>query len=326
MMIIKQTPTHLIIKSRPSMRLLIFAISCITLGVLILEFFGRVQTLTCNRVAPLQTNCAVTVSNFRSPRIQEISVAQLRGANLEYEQKSNTKAHYRIILLSARARVLFSPDYETSIKQGRLNTAEPPSPHIQAIVSQINHFVQTSSESSLRVQDSSPPWVAYPYSTGFIMFGLLILFAFVNTIVNPESCTFDKTRQRVTLKLQGLPGNSQPEHSFSEIINVELAEQKPGFVDHLIYLKNRSQETGQPIPWFTRLGYLASGGELSRLVYKTKQWRQQETTATEDNEDNEYYIQLVLVSGDQPCVTASASSDQQKQQAIAEQIRTFLNL
>lgn len=325
MTIIKQTPNHLIIQSRPSMRVLLCAVGFIALGLLVLEFFGRVKTLTCNRVAPSQTTCVVTASNFRNPRLQEIPIEQLQGADLEYEKISTTKAHYHIVLLTDRGRLPFSPDYAIPVNKEKRNTAKPPSLHIQSIVSQINSFVQSSSKSSLLVQDSGPQWVAYPYGAGFILFGLLVFFAFINNIVNPESCTFDKTRQRVTLKLQGLPGNSRTEHSFSEIINVELVEQQPGFVDHLIYLKNRSQETGQPIPWFIQLGYLASGGELSHLMYKTKQFPQTEPKAPE-NDKKSYYIRLVLVSGDRPCVTASANPDQQKQQAIVEQIRTFLNL
>lgn len=101
------------------------------------------------------------------------------------------------------------------------------------------------------------------------MFGVLLLFVFVNDIISSERCTFDKTRQQVTLKLQRLPSNGYTEHFSSEIINIESVEQWPGFINRLIYLKNCSQETGYPVPWFTQSCCLANGGELSRLMYNT---------------------------------------------------------
>lgn len=141
---------------------LALAITFILEGLFLIAFFGQVITLTCNRIIPsIQSNCQLVETNLLQSNATRFPANELQGAKVGKISMDNGESD-QILLLTSKGEVPFSPSYS------------PFYVPTQAIVSEINAFVNYPNQNSLKVREDDR-WFYYPLACIAIILGLLIL-------------------------------------------------------------------------------------------------------------------------------------------------------
>ncbi|MFN6462543.1 MAG: hypothetical protein RMZ41_011930 [Nostoc sp. DedVER02] len=140
---------------------LALAITFILSGLFLIAFFGRVTTLTCNRVDPNQERCELVETSLLVSNVIKFPQGELQGAKVGKISMDNGSSD-QILLLTTKGEVSFSPFYT------------PFYVSTQTIVSQINAFVNYPNRTVLRVWEDDR-WFYYSLGCIGIILGFFVL-------------------------------------------------------------------------------------------------------------------------------------------------------
>ncbi|BAZ31054.1 hypothetical protein NIES4074_35250 [Cylindrospermum sp. NIES-4074] len=204
MKVVKQTPTILILREVPIF-LWLFGSVFVLVGLCVISIVGNVTSLTCNRIEPAQGNCQFVKSGILKSQVMTMPVKALQGAKVD-TIRSDDGNTYQVVIVINNTDVSFT-SYSSS---GVANK--------QAIVSDINNFVETPSERSLIVKQDDR-WLIIPFGGLFVLAGSIIV-----ATSNIVDVVIDKNLGNFTLKKKNLLGKKVAHHQIREIANVQVEE------------------------------------------------------------------------------------------------------
>ena len=205
MRIVKETPTQLNLLSLP-IWLWLFGLIFAGIGLAVITGFGKVVTLNCDRVAPVQSNCQLKSAGLLGISPQERKLEALEGAKVERSTSSDGAA-FRVVLVTNQGEVPFT-EYYSSGENGK-----------QEIATQISTFLGNSQASSLTLQQDDR-WFMLMIGGVFVVVGLAVAVVMGEIIV----CEFNKDSGSLTLKRHSVLGTKVIERRIRDIEDVRIEE------------------------------------------------------------------------------------------------------
>lgn len=226
--ILEQTPNKLAFRIRPTFfwGIEVFFGGIGLIALLVTLTIAPITTLNCDRSAvnlspptlqntPNSAMCELVGINWLGLETSKTMISGLQAATVETEIKKDTDNkttynYYRVVLNTKEGDVPFTENY-TATEYDYENR--------QALVSQINIFVENPLQASLKVQqdDKLFGYTGFGISSFFLFLSLLVI-----AVVPVINCTLDKELDRITIKRQRLFGTKEIQHSLSEISNVQV--------------------------------------------------------------------------------------------------------
>lgn len=204
MKVVKQTPTILILRKVPSF-LWLFSHVFVLAGLCAISIRGKLTTLTCNRTEPAQGNCQFVKSDILKSQVMTMPVKALQGAKVDTISGDDGNT-YQVVLIINNTDVPFT-SYSTYVWDEK-----------QAIVSDINKFVETPSQRSLIVEQDDR-WKSIQFEGLFVLAGSIII-----AVINIVDVVIEKNLGNFTLKKKGLFGQKVAQHQIQEIANVQVEQ------------------------------------------------------------------------------------------------------
>jgi hypothetical protein len=205
MRIVKETPTQLNLLSLP-IWLWLFGLIFAGIGLAVITGFGKVVTLNCDRVAPVQSNCQLKSAGLLGISLQGRKLEALEGAKVERSDSSDGAA-FRVVLVTNQGEVPFT-DYYSSGENGK-----------QEIATQISTFLGNSQASSLTLQQDDR-WFMLMIGGVFVVVGLAVAVVMGEIVV----CEFDRSSGNLTLKRHSVLGTKVIERRIRDIEDVRIEE------------------------------------------------------------------------------------------------------
>lgn len=176
-------------------------------GALIVDAAWNVTRLSCNRAAPDPGSCDLTFQGLLKMTSVQIPLNRLKGAQLEQSSGENGP-QYRVVLVTHQ-----NETYPLS------NVLDSDKGAVQAVVNQIQLFVQNPQEPSLLIEQDSR-------GTGALVGGLCLLSAVVGGAFLGRAviCKVDKTTNQLTLTRFGLFGVWSFRYPLEEITGVQVRQ------------------------------------------------------------------------------------------------------
>ncbi len=262
--ILEQLPNKLIIRIRPTF---FWGVALFFAGVGLFLLLSSltltpVTTLTCERSAPLQLSltsiqdaptfprCELAEINWLGREKSKTFISELQGATTETKIRKDkhgiTISTYRVMLQTSGGNVPFTNEYTAYDEQSR-----------QALVFQINAFIQAPMQASLVVQENER-------LLGYFGFGIAGFFEVVSILVIAVApvvtCFFDQESDSVTIRRHNWFGAKVFQHSLHEISGAKVELSNGGGLTFRVTLTLWS---GKTLP-LTR--FYSSGSEEKQQV------------------------------------------------------------
>lgn len=256
--LLEQTPNKLAFRILPTF---FWGVELFFAGIGLLSFLFAltltpVTTLTCERSTPSQLSsatiqdapapatCELLKFNWLGLEKSKISISGLQGATVEtkIDTYSDGKMFsvYRVILFTNGSDVPFTNEYSANDDVSR-----------QALISQINTFVENPLQASLLVQQDNRLFgvISIGISSFFVLLSILVI-----AVVPVVLCIFDKELNSVTIKRRRWFSEEAFQHSLREISNVQV---ECVANDDWVYRVTLNLESGEKIPltWFYTSGF-----------------------------------------------------------------------
>ena len=242
MRIVKETPTQLNLLSLP-IWLWLFGLIFAGIGLAVITGFGKVVTLNCDRVAPVQSNCQLKSAGLLGISPQERKLEALEGAKVERSTSSDGAA-FRVVLVTNQGEVPFT-EYYSSGENGK-----------QEIATQISTFLGNSQASSLTLQQDDR-WFMLMIGGVFVVVGLAVAVVMGEIIV----CEFNKDSGSLTLKRHSVLGTKVIERRIRDIEDVRIEESHGS--DSSTYRVSLVFTTGDRLPLAS---YYSSGRQSKQAI------------------------------------------------------------
>lgn len=242
MKIVKETPTQLNLLNLP-IWLWLFGLIFSGVGLSVIMGFGKVITLNCDRIAPVQSNCQLKSAGLLGISPQERKLEALEGAKVERSDSSDGAA-FRVVLLTNQGEIPFT-DYYSSGENGK-----------QEIATQISTFLGNSQASSLTLQQDDR-WFMFMVGGVFVVAGLAVAVVVGEIVV----CEFNKNSGSMILKRHSLLGTKVVERHIHEINNVQIEESHSN--DGSTYRVSLVFTTGDRLPLTS---YYSSGRQSKQAI------------------------------------------------------------
>jgi hypothetical protein len=177
-------------------------------GFSMITSFGKVITIQCDRIAPIQSQCQLKSAGFFGMAAQEKPLNGLQGATVDRSSGSRGST-FRVVLLTNEGKVPFT-DYYSSGENGK-----------REIATRISTFLASSQTSSLKLQQDDR-WFMFAFGSLFVVAGLAVAVVMGEIIV----CEFNKTSGSLVVKRYGLLGTKVLERRIREIKDVQVEESR----------------------------------------------------------------------------------------------------
>lgn len=177
----------------------------IAVGLVSAVLFGEKSVLECDRAGVGQ--CTLSHWNLANSQTRTFAIASLQEAEVDTSKSSDGDTH-RVVLLTHEGAVPLTRSYDSNRRKSVRQAAAA------------NRFIQTATMPQLRL-GRDRRWVGLLVLFCFSGGGLLLL---INTKV--ATCEFDKSTNRLALRLQGLLGSKSHHYSLQQIsgLRVELSQ------------------------------------------------------------------------------------------------------
>lgn len=199
------------------------------LGLMVINA-EKMSTLTCQRVESTSGSCELVESGLLRSDVKNIPLGTLQNVNLDIRTNHDGDETYRVVLLTEMGELPFTSHYNSDPTQQ------------ESIVSDINTFLENPNQTSLRIQQDER-WFSY-------LFGSLIIAVGLFVIVNKGkvvTCSFDKTKDLMSLKQRGLLGTEVielPIHQIAGVTTETLTDAK----EHIIRRVDLILNSGKHFP------------------------------------------------------------------------------
>jgi hypothetical protein len=207
MKVVKETPIQLNLLHCP-IWLWAFGLIFAGVGLSMITSFGKVITLKCDRIAPVQNQCQLKSAGLLGIAPQERKLEALEGAKVERSHSSDGDT-FRVVLVTNQGEVPFT-DYYSSGENGK-----------QEIATRISTFLDNSQSSSLTLQQDDR-WFMFMFGSLFVVAGLAVSVVMGEIVI----CEFNKTSGSLILKRHGLFGTKVVERRLREITKVQVEESR----------------------------------------------------------------------------------------------------
>lgn len=167
-------------------------------------------------------------------------------------------------------------------------------------------FIGTGILIIVLIREQHPVW-GWLIGLCFLLFGVWILLIWIKMWFAPEVCTFDQQRRIVTLKLNMLPKPGTMEHTFDDIVAVQVVPEAVGYAGYMEYVKWRYQQVRKQAPASVR--YMARNAAM---------------LMNDDYNKDRYYVRLAVKPGVYPYLASHSSTDRAALEALADRLRSVL--
>lgn len=224
--ILEQTLNKLAFRLRPTFfwGIEVFFSGIGLIGLLVTLTIAPITTLTYNRTAPSQLSpsalqnapasaiCELVEINWFGREKSKTFISGLQGATeetkIEKDSDGKTTSVYRVVLYTNGGDVPFTEKYIAYDDENR-----------QALISQINTFIENPLQASLKVQQDNKllGYTGFAISSFFLFLSLLVI-----ALVPVINCTLDRELDRITIKRQRWFGTKEIQHLLSEISDIQV--------------------------------------------------------------------------------------------------------